>query len=154
MMSNLSENFCVHSVGHMSLQEKRQEGFERVRGISPTLMYRHYKATNVADIDKLQVGSPKLGLKSEFRTWSFLQKLIFQPSTHPTTHPSTPTPNHPSPPRKVFVSYVGGRFLNKSCLSILVGIKNGYSNSLGTEIWPIDTQRMGRKHLSLNSVTK
>ena len=23
MMSNLSENFCVHSVGHMSLQEKR-----------------------------------------------------------------------------------------------------------------------------------
>ena len=30
---------------------------------------------------------------------------------------------------KSLVSYVGGRFLNKSCLSILVGIKNGYSNS-------------------------
>ena len=37
MMINLSENLCVHSVGHMSLQKKSQGGFEKVRGISPTL---------------------------------------------------------------------------------------------------------------------
>ena len=60
--------------------------------------------------------SPNFGLGVFFRN-SF--------SNHPPTHPST----HPG---KVFVSYVGGRFLNKSCLSILVGIKNGYCNSW----WP------------------
>ena len=61
--------------------------------------------------------SPNFGLGVFFRN-SF--------SNHPSTHPST------HPPGKVFVSYVGGRFLNKSCLSILVGIKNGYCNSW----WP------------------
>ena len=60
--------------------------------------------------------SPNFGLGVFFRN-SF--------SNHPPTHPS-------KPPGKVFVSYVGGRFLNKSCLSILVGIKNGYCNSW----WP------------------
>ena len=39
MMINLSQNFWVHSVGHMSLKKKSQEGFEKVRGISPTLMW-------------------------------------------------------------------------------------------------------------------
>ena len=55
MMINLSENFCVHSVGHMSLQKKSQGGFEKVRGISPTLAYTHdYKYVSVCPYFQIQ----------------------------------------------------------------------------------------------------
>ena len=55
--------------------------------------------------------------KSQAGTQVRISDLEFSLETH------FPTP--PPPPGKVFVSYVGGRFLNKSCLYILVGIKNG-----------------------------
>ena len=73
--------------------------------------------------------------KSQAGTQVRISDLEFSLETHfPTIHPPIHPPTHPPthPPGKVFVSYVGGRFLNKSCLSILVGIKNGYCNSW----WP------------------
>ena len=35
----LFENFCVHLVGHVSIQKERHGVSEKVRWISPTLMY-------------------------------------------------------------------------------------------------------------------
>ena len=88
-------------------------------------------------VSKLRTGRPTIlyplffwqtpSRKSQAGTQVRISDLEFSLETHfPTIHP----PTHP--PGKVFVSYVGGRFLNKSCLSILVGIKNGYCNSW----WP------------------
>ena len=62
--------------------------------------------------DKLQSRKSQAGIQVQ------ILDLEFSLETHfPTIHPPTHSPGN------VFISYVGGRFLNKSCLSILVGIK-------------------------------
>ena len=60
--------------------------------------------------------SPNFRLGVFFKNWF---------SNHLPIHP----PNNPPPPKKVFMSYVEGRSLNESCLSISVGIKDKYCNS-------------------------
>ena len=66
--------------------------------------------TWICVFDKLQSRKSQAGTQVQISDLEFSLKTQF-----PTTHP---------PPGKVFVSYVEGTSLNKSCLPISVGIKD------------------------------
>ena len=63
------KKFNVETSFKMSLEPKIIE--KGTKGCKTSIL-RFFGSTENLVIDKLQVGSPKLGLKSEIRTWSFL----------------------------------------------------------------------------------